>query len=116
MSSLFVAVQDLFFAERLGSALRALGHQAQVIDLSLEAAPVFPAAGVALAIVDLEAGEPGLAVVRQAKAAGVPVLAFGPHTDLALRQGALAAGATRVVAKSKLTSSLGELVGDLLQH
>jgi len=115
LTKLLVAVRDLFFAERLGNGLRALGYKPEVVDLSLESAPSVPP-GTALAVVDLEAGEAGLSVIRGARAAGVPSLAFGPHTDLALRQAALEAGANRVVAKSKLTSSLAELVADLLQH
>ncbi|MEP7357841.1 MAG: DUF309 domain-containing protein [Anaerolineales bacterium] len=40
----------------------------------------------------------------------IPVLAFGPHTDLALRETALNAGVDTVVAKSRLVSALPELI------
>jgi predicted metal-dependent hydrolase len=40
----------------------------------------------------------------------IPVLAFGPHTDLALRETALAAGVDAVVAKSRLVTALPELI------
>lgn len=113
MSAVLVVVNDLFFAERLGGALQHLGHQATVVDLSMDALPAtLPA--VDLLLVDLEGGEPALAAVRAAKAAGMPVLAFGPHVELALREAALAAGASRVVAKSKLTASFPELLGEFL--
>jgi CheY-like chemotaxis protein len=40
----------------------------------------------------------------------IPVLAFGPHTDLALRETALDAGVDAVVAKSRLVTALPELI------
>ena len=40
----------------------------------------------------------------------IPVLAFGPHTDLALRETALDAGVDAVVAKSRLVTGLPELI------
>jgi CheY-like chemotaxis protein len=113
MSRILVVVNDLFFGERLGHALPQLGHQARVVDLSMDSLPAeLPPAD--LLLVDLEGGEPALAAIRQAKAAGMPALAFGPHVDLALREAALAAGAAKVVAKSKLTSSLAELLAEFL--
>lgn len=110
MARILAVVGDLFFADRLRNGLTALGHDARVIDLSLDSVPTLAPGDVDLALVDLEAGEPALAAVRSARAAGAPVLAFGPHMDLALRDAGLTAGATQVVAKSKLTSSLPELV------
>lgn len=113
MAYVYAVVNDLFFADRLGNALGQLGHQAKVVDLSLDQLPPFPD-GANLLLADLEAGEPALAAIAAATARNVPVLAFGPHTDLDLRERALQAGATKVVAKSKLTSSFPELVAELL--
>src|SRR5690349_3572398 len=48
--------------------------------------------------------------IRQARAAGYPVLAFGSHMDLEARAKALAAGAQRVVANSKFASDMPGLV------
>ncbi|HLN60631.1 MAG TPA: hypothetical protein VK464_03695, partial [Symbiobacteriaceae bacterium] len=67
-----------------------------------------------LLLADLEGGEPTLEAIRRSKAAGIPVLAFGPHVDLTLRERALVAGATKVVAKSKLTASFVDLLAELL--
>ncbi len=50
------------------------------------------------------------AAIRQARAAGYPVLAFGSHMDLEARAKALAAGAQRVVANSKFTTDMPGLV------
>jgi CheY-like chemotaxis protein len=40
----------------------------------------------------------------------IPVIGFGPHTDLELRQRAIDAGCDAVVAKSRLLSGLPELI------
>lgn len=114
MSFVYAVVNDLFFGDRIGNALQQLGYQSSVVDLSLDTAGPIPP-GVNLVLADLEAGDAALETIRAAQARALPVLAFGPHTDLALREAALQAGATRVVAKSKLTSSFAELVADMLK-
>lgn len=113
MAFVYAVTADLFFAERFEQALRQLGHQAQVVDLSAGPAPGALPEGVNLALIDLEAGPVALALVRQARAAGVKVLAFGPHVDLDLHQAAREAGADRVVPRSKLTASFAELIASL---
>ena len=65
------------------------------------------------ALVIVNIATPGVdweAAIRQARAAGYPVLAFGSHMDLEARAKALAAGAQRVVANSKFTSDMPGLV------
>ena len=42
----------------------------------------------------------------------IPVLAFGPHTDLDLRAAALDAGVNAVVAKSRLVTGLASLIDE----
>ncbi|HVB60999.1 MAG TPA: hypothetical protein VNE61_07390 [Ktedonobacteraceae bacterium] len=54
------------------------------------------------------------AAIRQARASGYPVLAFGSHMDLDARAKALEAGAQRVVANSKFTSDMIGLVQRML--
>lgn len=109
MANVLVVVNDLFFADRLANGLTSTGHAGQVVDLSMDPVPTI-APGTELVIVDLEAGDPAFEIIRSARALQTPVLAFGPHTDTALRQQALDAGADRVVAKSKLTTNFGELI------
>lgn len=113
MARIYALVADLFFAERIQNALAGLGHEATVVDASQESVADLPA-GTELAIVDLEAGEGALRAIALARAAGAPALAFGPHTDLALRQSALDAGASQVVAKSRLVTEFPNLVSRLL--
>lgn len=116
MATIWTIVQDLFFGEALQSGLRGLGHEAALLDLS-EGGPgeslAVPPGATAL-IVDLEAGDLALSAIRLAKEAGLPVLAFGPHVELALHEAARAAGADQVVPKSRLVRSFPELVGQLL--
>lgn len=114
MADLFLLVNDLFFADRLANGIRQAGHEAVVADLSFGDSWSLPS-GARLAIIDLEAGPPALQAIAEAAGRGLPVLAFGPHTDLALRQQALDAGADKVVAKSKLTSSFAELIAEMLK-
>lgn len=115
MTIIWTVVQDLFFGEKLQSGLHGLGHQVALLDASDPggAALALPNGAGAL-IVDLECGDLALAAIRLAKAAGLPVLAFGPHVELALHEAAKAAGAEQVVPKSKLVRSFPELVGKLL--
>ncbi len=109
MAKVLVVVNDLFFADRLANGLVGTGHAGQVVDLSMDPIPTI-SPETELVIVDLEAGDSAFQVIQLARAVQTPVLAFGPHTDTALRQRALDAGADRVVAKSKLTTNFGELI------
>lgn len=109
MAHVLIFVNDLFFADRLANGLTGAGHTGRVVDLSLETAPPLTEE-VDLVVVDLEAGGEALSLIQAARAAAKPVLAFGPHTDADLRLQAIAAGATRVVPKSKLTTAFAELI------
>ncbi|BAD41774.1 hypothetical protein [Symbiobacterium thermophilum] len=123
MASVYALAADLFFAERLERALRDLGHKPEVRDLSAGGSGQAPGnaaitqvslpGGVDLAIVDLEAGEAALALVRAARERGIPVLAFGAHVDVEARRAAEGLGA-RVVTKSRLTRSFTDLVAAML--
>ena len=58
-------------------------------------------------------GEEGLAVLsamKQGAAAAIPVVAYGPHLDLAGRDKVMAAGVEAVVANSQIASQLVEIV------
>ena len=71
------------------------------------------------ALVIVNIATPGIdweAAIRQARAAGYPVLAFGSHMDLEARAKALAAGAQRVVANSKFASDMPGLVKRMMHE
>jgi hypothetical protein len=98
---LAVLADDLIWATRLTSIARAAGAEpfaASTVERFIRSLARADAAIVDLA---LRGGDPGAGIVA-AGAAGVPVVAVGPHEDLGARKRALAAGAIRVFAYSKL--------------
>jgi CheY-like chemotaxis protein len=98
-----VLADDLIWATRLGSIVRAAGARATIVGSAERLADAL-AGGVAEAvIVDLGArrADP-VAAIEAAVRAGRPVVAVGAHEDLDARRRALAAGALRVYAYSKL--------------
>ncbi len=115
MKTIVALVADLFFSVRIETALSKRGYEVIVVDTVegvLRASQERPA----LVIVDI--GDMGLdweeaiRAVRRVWSA-VPVLAFGSHVDLDARSRALAAGATRVVARSRFVQALPQLVAQL---
>jgi DNA-binding response OmpR family regulator len=110
--------KDLFFSVKMRDTLR--HHDMEVI--TVRTLPTFEqhlAAGEdqrpALAIVNTATqGVDWEAAIRQARAHGLPVLAFGSHMDLEARNKAISAGALRVVANSKFTSDMPGLVQRML--
>ncbi len=114
MTTILALEKDLFFAVKMRDTLR---HHDMVVKtartlsifeqgLSAEGAekPALVIVNTATTGIDWEAA------IRQARAAGYPVLAFGSHMDLEARAKALAAGAQRVVANSKFSSDMPGLV------
>lgn len=110
--------KDLFFAVKMRDTLR---HH----DIEVQTARTLAAFEQGLASSSTE--KPALAIVniatrgvnwaeaiRQARAGGYPVLAFGSHMDLDARAQALAAGAQQVVANSKFTSDMLGLIQRML--
>ncbi len=98
---ILVLADDLIWSTRLVAHVRAAGFEAA----PARTADAFGAAlaGADGAIVDLTSrAYDGLATIAAARAAGVPVLAVGQHDDHVLRRDALAVGADRVLAYSKL--------------
>jgi CheY-like chemotaxis protein len=93
-------------ARRLDEFIRWLGaeHASSDQDSGAEA-PMFSAPDIVL--VDTAArGVDWQAAIRAARAVGAPVVAFGSHVDLATQEAARQAGATSVIANSKLASDL----------
>lgn len=100
-------VTDLFFQSRIGVAARLLGRQVRY--LAPDQASSTPS--FALAIVDLEARGDPLHAIRSLRVAGSgPIVAFGPHVDTERRKLARAAGAHRVLAKSKFVTDLPHIL------
>ena len=113
--AVILIVDDLMFLPKLQNSLDASGYRPLTatnetdLSLALFSAPV-------LAIVDLFSQAYNWErLVRFIKGPGkkavhVPILGFGPHVDLALRQQALSAGCEAVVGRSAIVSQLPALV------
>lgn len=110
-------VRDVMFVSQIRASLPADDWSVELVGTLpvLEAALAEPK--VDLVLVDLAsrglAWETMLATIRDRLGPAMPVLAFGPHMDLGLRERALAAGADRVVANSTLVTELPNLARKL---
>ena len=110
--------KDLFFSVKMRDTLR--HHDMDVKTVRTLAAFEQGLAAVgedkpALVIVNTATtGVDWEAAIRQARASGYAVLAFGSHMDLEARARAIEAGAQRVVANSKFASDMPGLVKRML--
>lgn len=114
MTSILALEKDLFFAVKMRDTLRHYDMEvktARTLQAFEQGLTVEGTEKPALVIVNIATqGIDWEAAIRQARAAGYPVLAFGSHMDLEARAKALAAGAQRVVANSKFASDMPGLV------
>jgi len=110
--------KDLFFAVKIRDTLRHHEMEARTVRSLASFEQALATEGEtrpALVIVDIASKEIDWEdAIRQARAAGYPVLAFGSHMDLDARARAIEAGAQRVVANSKFASDMPGLVGRML--
>ena len=112
-SVVLVVDDDLMFLPRLENNLRHLGYYPitatddSQLTLALFKSPV-------LVIIDLfsRSFDWGslIKLIKRSKAGPVPILGFGPHIDLSLRETALAAGCDAVVGRGAVVSNLAHLV------
>ncbi len=111
--TVLLRVPDLMFAARVGDTLKALGLSARDMRAGEPVEPQL--AGVVLLIVQLSGPrEAWTSLIAGAKAAGVPVLAFGAHVDAETLRAARQAGADRAVPNSQLAAELPTLVSSLI--
>src|SRR5438270_4664511 len=112
--------KDLFFSVKIRDTLRHHGMEVTIVRtlpafmqrlaVTGEEKPALVIVNTATTGVDWEAA------IRQAGASGYAVLAFGSHMDLEARARAIEAGAQRIVANSKFTSDMPELVKRMLSE
>jgi hypothetical protein len=98
---LVVLADDLIWVTRLESIARAAGAEPVVVATAERFNVALDGADAALVDLSSRRADPIVAIAA-AKTAGRPVAAVGPHEDQAARKRALAAGAVRVYAYSKL--------------
>lgn len=105
-----VLSRDVFFGMRIWTSLRQLGYEVAI-------APDIPgfsrsiganAEPAALGLIDFN-HPVEWTLVAEVIATGVPMIAFGPHTDVEGFRAAKAAGAARVVANGEFSRSLPAL-------
>lgn len=112
--------KDLFFSVKMRDTLRHHAMEVKTVRTLAAFEQGLTAAGEekpALVIVNTATtGVDWEAAIRQARASGYAVLAFGSHMDLEARARAIEAGAQRVVANSKFTSDMPELVKRMLSE
>ena len=103
--------RDLFFGMRIRTVVTQLGYGAQAITDAEAFVERVTAEGAlpALALVDLNQAV-DWNELAPAVASGVPVIAFGSHTDVEGFRAAKAAGVRRVVSNGELSRSLPDLV------
>ena len=102
------------FQSRIEAAVRTAGLTPVIAASDTDVAQALDARPQ-LAIVDLHAvGIDPERAIRDAKAAGVRVIAFGRHTDAVTLRAARHAGADRVVPRSQLVEELHELIASLV--
>ena len=106
MDDIVAVVTDLFFQSRISATANHCGRRVRFIrDGAI-------ASSYAIALVDLDADVDVLRCIQTLKAgSGAPVIAFGPHVDVEGRKAARAAGADRVLAKSRFVSELPIILG-----
>ncbi len=107
---ILAVIPDLMFQSRVREQAQALEFDLTVADVQEEAAAAI-AGAPDLVVIDLHAlGIDTTALIRAAKATGVPVLAFGRHTETAVLRTAREAGADAVVVRSTFVEDLPQLL------
>ncbi len=108
--TILLVVPELMFQSRLREQATALGYDIVLGETDATVADGL-AAAPQLAVIDLHAlGIDWQAAVAAAAEAGVPVLAFGRHTEAGLLKAARDAGCARVVPRSQLVAELPSLI------
>ena len=103
----------LFFCDNLmfGVQLQNMARQAGRRHITVK--PGAPLPDGSILVVDIDARSDWESAIRKAKQVGMPVVAFGPHTNTEARRRAKEAGASRVLANGNLTRDLPPVLRSL---
>lgn len=102
---------DLFFAVKVSAGLKRIGFETLTTRTAEDWARHLAAERFAVALVNISArGVDWVEAIHVARAAGAPVIAYGSHVETEAHAQARAAGATRVIANSKLATDLPGIV------
>lgn len=106
-----VLSRDLFFGMRIRNALRQMGYTTDLRKREPDLAASLDAGGCVLAFVDFNDEVDWDAIAKIIVGhPDIPVIAFGPHTDVDGFKAARAAGATRVISNGAFSQQLPDLV------
>ena len=106
---------DLFFAVKVSATLKHIGVETTTVRQLAEWSRRLESERYALALVNTAArGVAWQEAIGAARAVGLPVIAYGSHIDTEAQAQARSAGATRVIANSKLTAELPTIVEQTL--
>lgn len=110
---------DLFFAVKVAETLKHAGYTTRTVRRSADFAAALADQRPDIALVNAGMSARVLdwrAAVEMARAAGVPVVVYAPHVDVATHEAARAASATSVIANSKLAADLPGVVARALRR
>lgn len=106
---------DLFFAVKVGAMLKHVGMETTTVRQLADWTGRLGGERFDIALVNTAArGVEWVKAIGVAHAADVPVIAYGSHIDVEAQAQARAAGATRVIANSKLAADLPSIVEQTL--
>ena len=102
---------DVFFGMRIRTVVTKLGYAAQTVNDAAEFVRRMTSEGTASVLGLVDFNQPvDWEELAPAVASGVPIVAFGSHTDVEGFRAAKAAGVARVVSNGDLSRSLPDLV------
>ncbi len=108
--TILAVISELMFQSRVREQAAALGYDVRVADTPAALSEAL-AVGAELVVVDLHVSGIGWReAAAAAKERGVPVLAFGRHTEASLLRDARQAGCDRVVPRSQLVEELNVIL------
>lgn len=102
---------DLFFVTKITATLRHAGYETATARDADTFARLLTELTPSVALVNLASrGIDWRAAIAAARAEDIPIIAYGPHVDVALHDAARQAGASRVLANAKLATDLAAIV------
>jgi hypothetical protein len=108
---------DLFFSVKVSATLKHIGMQTTTVRQLPDFVTAVARGSYVISLVNTAArGVPWRDAISAARAAGLPIIAYGSHVDLEAQAEARAAGATRVISNSKLAVDLPAIIEQTLRR
>lgn len=108
-ATVLIFCPDVMFASRVQNLARHAGVRTEMVR------PGRPVGKGDLLVASFGSGEGWGQAIREATAAGIPTIAFGPHIDAESRRAARAAGAYRAVNNGNLERALLPVLQELAE-